>query len=74
MEPKQALAHISEDGQRTQTVAEHLDGTARRSASLGPQNTWVTGKESLRTADAGGDTPHNNTPPYYAVYWWHRTA
>ena len=42
--------------------------------TLGPQNTWVTGKESLRTADAGGDTPHNNTPPYYAVYWWHRTA
>ena len=34
MEPKQALAHISEDGQRTQTVAEHLDGTARRSASF----------------------------------------
>ena len=31
--------------------------------TLGPQNTWVTGKESLRTADAGGDTPHNNTPP-----------
>ena len=34
MEPKQALAHISEDGQRTQTVAAHLDGTARRSASF----------------------------------------
>ena len=23
---------------------------------------------------AGGDQPHNITPPYLAIYWWHRIA
>ena len=34
MEAKKALAHISEDGTRTQTVIEHLEGTARRAAEF----------------------------------------
>ena len=29
-----ALAHISEDGTRTQTVYEHLSGTARLAAAF----------------------------------------
>lgn len=31
--------------------------------TLGPQVTWLTGRESLCTSNAGGDIPHNNTPP-----------
>lgn len=29
---------------------------------------------SLTTAASGGDQPHNNMPPYLAVYAWKRTA
>lgn len=34
MDAKNALAHISEDGTRTQTVVEHLEGTARLAAEF----------------------------------------
>lgn len=34
MDAKKALAHISEDGARTQTVVEHLEGTARLAAEF----------------------------------------
>lgn len=33
--------------------------------TLGPQITWLTGRGSLCTGDAGGDAPHNNTPPIW---------
>lgn len=42
--------------------------------SAGAQNTWLTGKEPIMTATTGGNASHNNTPPYLAVFWWHRTA
>ncbi|MDD6034443.1 MAG: CRISPR-associated helicase Cas3' [Oscillospiraceae bacterium] len=35
MDPMQYLAHISEDGQRIQTVREHLTGAAQRAAAFG---------------------------------------
>ena len=29
---------------------------------------------AAETAESGGSTPHNNMPPYLAVYMWQRTA
>ena len=34
MDAKNALAHISEDGTRTQTIISHLEGTARLAAEF----------------------------------------
>ena len=28
----------------------------------------------MMTSSAGGNQPHNITPPYLAIYWWHRIA
>lgn len=30
--------------------------------------------DSLNTGETGGGEPHNNMPPYYAVYLWRKTA
>lgn len=35
--------------------------------------THTTG-QSYRTGSTGGGQAHNNMPPYYATYIWHRTA
>lgn len=42
----------------------HLDRTLPTGTNVG---------DALFTL-AGGDKSHNNTPPYLAIYWWHRTA
>ena len=31
-------------------------------------------KQIYRTSSVGGGQPHNNMPPFYATYIWHRTA
>ena len=40
---------------------------------LGSGSTW-TSTITARTNAAGGSQPHNNMPPYLAVYIWKRTA
>lgn len=35
------------------------------------QNGWIWG---YNTGNVGGNQPHNNMPPYLAVYMWQRTA
>lgn len=41
----------------------------------GPGNpTQQTGLNINETLDEGGNQPHNNMPPYIAVYMWRRTA
>lgn len=40
----------------------------------GGTNTYYKRSESQTTQLAGGDQPHNNMPPYVAVYMWQRTA
>ena len=40
----------------------------------GGTNTYYKRSESQTTQLAGGDQPHNNMPPYIAVYMWQRTA
>ena len=46
------------------------------SGSNGYQLEWVSGtgygQSDILTASAGGDTAHNNMPPYMAVYVWKR--
>lgn len=39
-----------------------------------PTNTTNTNKIDMLTYDFGNDEPHNNMPPYLAVYVWKRTA
>lgn len=48
-----------------QVVVPETKGTAATNAS---SYTWQP------TAEAGGSQPHNNMPPYLAVYVWKRTA
>ena len=50
----------------------------RYNAGAGP---YVTGNGTLKyvhetfsTYSSGGDKPHNNMPPYFAVYMWQRVA
>ena len=38
----------------------------------GDSNQWLW--NFARTNDSGGNAPHNNMPPYLAVYMWARTA
>lgn len=40
----------------------------------GGTNTYYKRSESQTTQLAGGGQPHNNMPPYLAVYMWQRTA
>lgn len=38
-------------------------------------NSWTEiASMNITTTNTGGDEPHNNTPPYLAVYIWKRTA
>lgn len=38
-------------------------------------NAWGSGKDVSKTSvTTGGSQPHNNMPPYLAVYMWKRTA
>lgn len=53
------------------TDPEKQTGIALRSTK---HSNNYTGTTVLRTAAAGGDQPHNNMPPYLAVYVWKRTA
>lgn len=51
------------------TYSEWTDGEevyAQQSSTAG----WAKGS----TDSAGGNQPHNNMPPYIAVYMWRRTA
>lgn len=45
------------------------DGT-----SLVHQDDWLINANALETLPNGNSQPHNNMPPYLAVYMWVRTA
>lgn len=51
-----------------------------RSSAASGNNTWnsagndKTGSSSDIIGNTGGGQPHNNMPPYLAVYMWKRTA
>lgn len=40
--------------------------------TYGAQATWLEGKDTLNTREAGGDQPHNNMPPYITRVYWER--
>ena len=50
------------------------DGSCDRSKTNDLKTTGVEWTVAQTTGSAGGDMPHNNLPPYYAVYMWLRTA
>lgn len=39
-----------------------------------PAKWWTDNVSSSVTESAGGSQPHNNMPPYLAVFMWKRTA
>nr|DAV05079.1 MAG TPA: baseplate wedge protein [Caudoviricetes sp.] len=43
--------------------------TYQSEEAIDPGNRWYA-----TTNESGGSQPHNNTPPYLAVYIWQRTA
>ena len=45
-------------------------GEGTKSATAG----YTEGEVSYNTAEAGGNEPHNNMPPYEVAYCWKRTA
>lgn len=55
-------------------VFENVEGEYSGDTRQEAQNNWLTNKKPVSTWDAGGGQPHNNTPPYLAVYIWQRTA
>ena len=50
--------------------AMFVDGTITDSGADGYTGKW----HSYQTQHNGGSKPHNNMPPYLAVYMWQRTA
>jgi len=45
-------------------------------ANVGTGGNWISdaGTNYQQTTSTGSNTPHNNMPPYLAVYVWQRTA
>lgn len=43
--------------------------TYQSESSIAPGKYWTA-----YTTTSGGDKPHNNTPPYFSMYFWQRTA
>lgn len=35
---------------------------------------YMGGAGLMYTNEVGGNTPHNNLPPYEGVYYWHRIS
>lgn len=45
------------------------NSTYQSEEAIDPGNRWYA-----TTNESGGSQPHNNTPPYFAMYFWQRTA
>ena len=69
-EAKHSLT-VDEGPPHTHTVYTYGSGSG------GPQPAWAYSNDdpvSNATQSSGSGTPHENRPPYYAVYMWRRTA
>lgn len=71
------------EAEHTLTVDEmpahsHKYGSTRQDADPDSSGAhgykWSDINNTQTTLETGGDQPHNNMPPYYAVYIWQRTA
>ena len=65
---------IFPNGQVGAIVIENSEGEYSGDTRQEGQNAWLTNKKPVPTWDTGGGRPHNNTPPYLAVYIWQRIA
>lgn len=59
------IVPVDGEGQHVTTGYE-----ARAAEWLGPNSTT----NAAETSETGGSQPHNNLPPYLAIYMWQRTA
>lgn len=62
-------SHDHYDGTNPDTVVGAVDGTISAIVFSNP-----TMEGARPTTATGGNQPHNNMPPYLAVYMWKRTA
>lgn len=65
---------IFPNGQVGTIVIENSEGEYSGDTRPEGQNKWLTNKKPVPTWHTGGGQPHNNTPPYLAVYIWQRTS
>lgn len=72
------LTNYEEAGTPTGAFYVHAHGSSYGNTN-GTYNRWSLGFDASRswsgeTSSFGGSQPHNNMPPYKAVYIWKRTA
>lgn len=57
------------------TLPDNGNGKGKSGYAAYPQgNSWIFGGNRVYTSTTGGNKPHNNMPPYTAVYIWKRAS
>lgn len=65
---------LSNDGYQVSILDSRYDGHYSGSTFKVSQNDWFSNKEAITTRENGFSQPHNNMPPYVAMYVWKRIA
>ena len=69
------LEYSTDDGQTWSDAVIGKDGSVSGANQFGgSQNMTALTSYQARIKETGGGEPHNNMPPYLAVYMWQRTA
>ena len=65
---------LSADGYQVSILDSMHDGHYSGSTFKVSQSDWFSNKEAITTRENGFSQPHNNMPPYVAMYVWKRIA